>query len=166
MDTLQLCKATSENLPGIAALLLESYDQFRTVLTPDNWARMEGSLNNRDQIAALLLQADAFVAVAGEKTLGVVFLVPSGNPTPIFPADWCYIRMLGVAPSARGMGIGRKLMDRALERARENGEKTVGLHTSIMMPAARHIYEQMGFVVIQELEPLFEQKYWLYRMDL
>lgn len=166
MDILQLHEATPGNITDIISLLSESYSQFRQVLTPENWATLEGNLKDRDRITALLTGTDTFVAWIDGRMAGVVFLVPSGNPTHIYPSDWSYIRLLGVTRAARGKGIGRKLMAAAVEKARRNNEKILGLHTSTMMTEARRLYEQMGFVSERELEPVYGQQYWLYCMHL
>ncbi|GEP93075.1 hypothetical protein SAMN05660909_05009 [Chitinophaga terrae (ex Kim and Jung 2007)] len=81
MDILQLHEATPGNITDIISLLSESYSQFRQVLTPENWATLEGNLKDRDRITALLTGTDTFVARIDGRMTGVVFLVPSGNPT-------------------------------------------------------------------------------------
>ncbi|WP_185937155.1 hypothetical protein [Chitinophaga polysaccharea] len=46
-----------------------------------------------------------FVCDAGSELVRIVFLVPSENPTPIYPADWAYICRLAVHPAFRGRAI-------------------------------------------------------------
>jgi len=92
--------------------------------------------------------------------------VSSGIRCGCYPDNWAYIRRLGVDPAFRGMGVARRLMEMCIERARINGEKMLGLHTSTMMPEARRLYDKLGFSLIRELEPLFGQQYWLYSMGL
>lgn len=58
------------------------------------------------------------------------------------------------------------IRDLSLSLARLGGEKILGLHTSTIMPDARHLYERLGFVPVRELEPLLGQQYWLYQLDL
>jgi len=45
-------------------------------------------------------------------------------------------------------------------------EKTIALHTSEFMDAARHIYEGLGFIMVKEIPPRYGKRYWLYRLDL
>jgi ribosomal protein S18 acetylase RimI-like enzyme len=34
------------------------------------------------------------------------------------------------------------------------------------MSAARHIYEALGFTILQEIAPRYGKKYWLYILEL
>lgn len=61
------------------------------------------------------------------------------------PADRANVRMLGVAPAARGRGAGRALMEGCLAEARENGKLEMTLKTTPRMEAAVALYESMGF---------------------
>ncbi|HJT65342.1 MAG TPA: GNAT family N-acetyltransferase [Pyrinomonadaceae bacterium] len=60
------------------------------------------------------------------------------------------LRYFLVHPDARGRGLGHKLIDQALAFCRERGFKTVYLWTITDLKAARHLYEQAGFVVTRE----------------
>lgn len=42
----------------------------------------------------------------------------------------------------------------------------VALHTSEMMAAARHIYEDLGFKEVREMNPRYGKKYFLYKLVL
>ncbi len=117
-------------------------------------------------LQALMDISVTFVCEAGHELAGAVFLVPSGHPTPTCPAEWANVRRLGVSPDFRGRGIGRRLTELCIAEARQQGEQVLGLHTSTIMPDARHIYEGLGFILERELEPLLGQQYWLYRLDL
>ena len=54
--------------------------------------------------------------------------------------------MLGVDPEARGEGVGRLLMEGAVDEARRAGKRRMTLGTTERMVAARGLYEAMGFV--------------------
>lgn len=62
-----------------------------------------------------------------------------------WPDGWASIRLLGVSPQARGLGIGRALMQECLRRARADGAVTMGLHTTKLMDVARAMYLRLGF---------------------
>jgi ribosomal protein S18 acetylase RimI-like enzyme len=57
----------------------------------------------------------------------------------------CYLAELYVVPARRGRGLGRALMNAAMEVARETGADYMDLGTSEADVAARALYESLGF---------------------
>jgi ribosomal protein S18 acetylase RimI-like enzyme len=159
-----------EGSPGekksLQQLGILSYNQFSKILSPAGWNTMDRFLNNDDMWDQLVNGSKIFICENKEKIIGMAYLVPSGNHTHIYPADWSYIRMVGVNPEYRGKGIAKRLTQMCVDYARQSNEKIVGLHTSEKMDDARHIYESIGFTIFKEIDPIYGMKYWLYKLDL
>jgi ribosomal protein S18 acetylase RimI-like enzyme len=60
-------------------------------------------------------------------------------------APEAYLEELYVAPEHRGQGLGRALLDGALELSRERGARYIGVATSTADSEALGLYESAGF---------------------
>ena len=58
--------------------------------------------------------------------------------------------MLYVEPEARGMGLGRTLVDQVVTFSRDNGYERVRLWTQSVLESARKIYTAAGFEKVEE----------------
>ncbi|WP_431121915.1 GNAT family N-acetyltransferase [Flagellimonas flava] len=65
-------------------------------------------------------------------------------------------RLLAVASSARGLGVGKALSVACIHKAREHGNKQLLIHSTAYMKPARKMYQKLGFVRYPKLD--FEQE--------
>ena len=100
----------------------------------------------RDTVARL---ADTDVLLAADETGRVVGTVTYAEP----PSHYAEVaregeaafRLLAVSPLARGKGVGERLVQACVERARAHGRSHLVLSTQPNMTTAHRLYERMGF---------------------
>jgi ribosomal protein S18 acetylase RimI-like enzyme len=73
-------------------------------------------------------------------------------PPVAFDGYLADLRALAVDPGARGLGIGRTLMEACRDRAVAAGATVLCLHTASFMAAAVAIYREMGFERVPEFD--------------
>jgi ribosomal protein S18 acetylase RimI-like enzyme len=106
-------------------------------------------------------RTEVFVAVDEGRILGCVTLELDqtvGDDDDELPPDVSCIRMLGVDPAARGLGVGRALVEACLERSREAGKRVVTLRTTDRMKVAQSLYASMRFERDQARDMVYENR--------
>ena len=120
------------------------YDAFERLLpqlsssakTPA-WDELEDVISSR----ACIVLAAADDADPEEKILGTMTLVVFRIPTGV--RSW--VEDVVVDTDARGQGIGEKLIRTAIERAKQEGAKTIDLTSRPSRVEAHRLYKRCGF---------------------
>ena len=77
------------------------------------------------------------------------------------------LRWVLVDSSARGIGLGKGLVNSALDYARDNACSSAFLETTDGLPESQHLYEALGFEVVSDVrEELWDGVRPLIRMEL
>jgi DNA-binding MarR family transcriptional regulator/GNAT superfamily N-acetyltransferase len=84
----------------------------------------------------------AWIAELDGERVGCVFCMASSDPDAEHTAQ---LRLLLVEPSARGAGVGSRLVDECLRFAKRSGYRRITLWTNDVLVDARRIYERAGF---------------------
>ena len=134
--------------PGVAKLIRETFSPFETEnhLLAATFRRVSDLTGSYSQEGCQL-----FVAVTPDRSepIGCVGLGTLHN-LPLSEGVG-EIRDLVVDSNFRQRGIGKKLLDRCLDKARVFGYKRLYLETSKNMKAAQHLFIRKGFKPVTEM---------------
>jgi GNAT superfamily N-acetyltransferase len=83
----------------------------------------------------------AWIAERDGTRIGAIFIVRKSK----FVAK---LRMLLIEPEARGIGLGKRLVDETIAFARAAGYRKITLWTHDILVAARGIYQRAGFTLV------------------
>lgn len=129
-----IIEKASPRLPG-AVRLLEQSDAYMAALYP-------AESNHMVDLAALEVADVTFlVARRGDEILGCCALVPAGDGT-------AEIKRMFVDPEARGLSLGRRMLEQVEQEARRAGIVAIRLETGIHQPEAIGLYRRSGYVEI------------------
>jgi ribosomal protein S18 acetylase RimI-like enzyme len=135
MDDHAVRRAGVEDAAHIARLLHDFNTEFDEP-TPD-----VPTLTERAR--RLLAEGEMTALLAGEEPVGIALL--RFRPSVWMEGPDVYLEELYVVPRKRGQGIGRALLEAAIEAAREAGAVHIELTTSEADTAALALYESLGF---------------------
>jgi GNAT superfamily N-acetyltransferase len=135
--------ATIDDVPAIAQLLLDAFEEFRPLYTAGGFAATTpdaGILRRR------FAEGPIWIARDGAAIAGTVAATKR--------RDALYLRSMAVAPTARGRGIARALLTEVGRFAIERGFAALTLTTTPFLHPAIALYDRSGFVSVGE-EDLF-----------
>lgn len=148
---------------AVDTVALDAFEQYRGVYS--DWATLEQAVS---RMSGLTGDAELLVAEEAGRIVGAVaYCPPFSEPRAgFFEPHWPLIRMLVVAPEARGRGVGRSLTEACIERALRDGAASIALHTSPAMEIALSLYLRMGFRLERRVPDRFGVPYAVYLLDL
>lgn len=121
----------------------EDSTAFRTL--NEEWITRHFTLETKDretlgdpESTILAKGGRVYLAELDGRTVGCVALIPIGGGV-------YELSKMVVAPEMRGQGIGRQLLERAINEARRLGAASLFLGSSSKLPTAVRLYEAVGF---------------------
>jgi len=139
-------------LDEVRQLTLTAYEEFSSLMPPPVWVSYRNSIADTFDTAG---PSECIVALFEDRLVGSVLLYPASVDAygrPARQAGYPEVRLLAVAPRARGLGIGKALMLECERRARLAGAAKIGLHTTDFMQTAMGMYERMGYVRVSDTD--------------
>jgi ribosomal protein S18 acetylase RimI-like enzyme len=129
----------------VAAYLADGFLSADSAYTPR--LRALGADGDGDVLVAVSEDADG---TGRDEILGTVMIRSWPGGDLLRTADEAEVRALAVAPDARGLGIGRKLVSSVIDRARAIGVRHLVLASQPDMVRAHHLYVEAGFTRLPE----------------
>lgn len=127
----------------IRDLLRAAYQEYSADLPPHIFQNYLAGLLNLNGSSG---RPVTLVALCDGRIAGTTrFYPPDDTGSVRWPANWAWLRAVGVAPDLRGAGIARELMADCARRAVAGGAVALGLNTMVFMPAAIRLYERLGY---------------------
>lgn len=146
----------------VNALAIRAFEQFKDAY--QDWPALQAKIGN---LSALADVGEVIVAEVEGQIVGAVAYVGPGAPkAAFFRPEWSIMRMLVVAPDARGLGIGRALAEECLRRAKRDQASVFALHTSELMQVAMPMYQRMGFKWASSAPAVHGVEYGIYVKEL
>jgi ribosomal protein S18 acetylase RimI-like enzyme len=133
MDIVEVTQATDELVEAFQHLT----PQLSASATIPTFAELQDIAASRASILFIARDPEQGGKIVGSLTL-VVFRIPTGVRA--------WIEDVVVDSELRGRGIGEALTRAALERAKQEGAKTVDLTSRPSREAANRLYQRVGFV--------------------
>jgi putative acetyltransferase len=131
--------ATNDDREGIFALVSAALEEHGLRPEPDG-----KDIDLKDIEGNYIRQGGVFEVIEDRlgNLLGTVGLFPMNEET-------CELRKMYLVPTARGLGLGRHMLERMIAHAREAGFKCITLETASVLKTAIRLYTRAGFVPIK-----------------
>ncbi|MBT8405521.1 MAG: GNAT family N-acetyltransferase [Gemmatimonadetes bacterium] len=140
-DALTIREAVERDVPDLVTLLADDpLGSQREAPGPEQMSAYQSAFQ------AIVERADHTLLVADRGGRPVAVLQLSFLPHLTYTGGWrAQIEGVRVCAELRATGLGRRLLEEAIDRARDRGCHLVQLTTDARRPAARAFYERLGF---------------------
>lgn len=141
-NTISVRLITPEDNTSLASIIRKSLEEFGaakagTVYFDETTDHLSEVFTIKGSAYFVLLQNDEVVGGAG--------IYPTAN----LPEDTCELVKLYIAPKARGLGLGKLLMQKCEAAARSEGYQYIYLETMPELNIAVPLYEKMGYQYLE-----------------
>lgn len=151
--TLPIREMQADEAPLVTSLLMRCNEENLARFPADVAEGYRNELAGAAERARGAKGTTVLVAPGEKRLLGTVtLLADAGGDDHPWPPHGAVLRLLAVAPEARGTGLGGALVRECIRRARAAEVRFLGLHTAMVMEAARALYENLGFVRAPDLD--------------
>lgn len=131
--------ARDDELDTVASLIVDAYADYAARMSPDAWSSFANEIAN---VRGRLGDAELLVAEQDGAIVGSVTMFSGWRGTQEGTSG---VRLLAVPPQKQGEGVGRRLLEACIDRAREAGKRRIVMTTTQEMVAIRELTESMGF---------------------
>jgi len=127
-------RAGPADAPAIAAVLHESFLEFKSLYTDGGFA---ATTPGAEQVLARMREGPVWVALRAGLVIGTV--------AAVLKDESVYVRGMAVLPSARGSGTGARLLQEVENWAGSERYTRLFLSTTPFLNSAIRLYERFGF---------------------
>ena len=131
-------KADIEDVPEVVEVLEKSFLEFKHLYTAQAFRATVADCGNT---VRRMRESPVWIASLQGRIVGTI--------SATFIEHDLYIRGMAVIPAARGLKIGRKLLDNAEDFALKNGCQRIFLHTTRFLNEAIRLYKHKGYKQIK-----------------
>jgi ribosomal protein S18 acetylase RimI-like enzyme len=161
---IEIRPARPDELDSAAAVAVAAFARLGALADPGQAQRLA------ERVGATTRSPEpgmVFVAVDGGRIVGsVVYNSPGEGQHPLFAAGWAFFRSVGVDAACVGRGIGRRLVEACIARARQDRAAWLGMYVADVNVAALRLYLGMGFRETGDAPSYWGLRYRVYGLDL
>lgn len=134
-DEIRIRQASNADVERVTALVAAVLAEFGLRVDPE-----ETDADLRDIEKSYIEPGGMFEVIedGAGRLLGTVGLYPAGAST-------CELRKMYFVAEARGRGLGKYILERAIAQAKSLGFRKIILETASVLEAANHLYRKYGF---------------------